>query len=147
MDYSNDTNTLLFAFAMSDLKKTISKCLILGHDDNLRCFYCDGNLRRWKRGEDPFHKHEDYFPHCSYIKAERRRQNTGSENDVNLPQTRSNAGITDPSNHWNHPETPGPRTNMNHFGSYRPTVHAATGKLPLYSYYFERLDNIQSYNR
>ena len=130
MDYSNDTNTLFFAFAMSDKKKTISKYLILGHDDDLRCFYCDGNLRWWKRREDPFHKHQEYFPHCPYIKAERRRrQNTGSENDVNLPQTRSNAGITDPSNRWNHPETP--RTNMNYFGSYRPTVPADTGKLPL----------------
>ncbi|KAG2461468.1 BIR7A protein, partial [Polypterus senegalus] len=33
-----------------------------GHSDNVKCFYCDGGLRNWEEGDDPWREHAKWFP-------------------------------------------------------------------------------------
>lgn len=33
-----------------------------GHQDNVRCFHCDGGLRNWELGDDPWMEHAKWFP-------------------------------------------------------------------------------------
>ncbi len=34
----------------------------LGHGDNVKCFFCDGGLRNWEPGDDPWQEHAKWFP-------------------------------------------------------------------------------------
>ena len=36
--------------------------LILGHSDDVKCFCCDGGLRCWESGDDPWVEHAKWFP-------------------------------------------------------------------------------------
>eukprot|EP00062_Callorhinchus_milii_P004742 gi/632943727/ref/XP_007887106.1/ PREDICTED: baculoviral IAP repeat-containing protein 7-like [Callorhinchus milii] len=38
-----------------------------GHRDNVKCFYCDGGLRNWESGDDPWMEHAKWFPRCDYL--------------------------------------------------------------------------------
>ncbi|XP_039754794.1 death-associated inhibitor of apoptosis 2 isoform X2 [Pararge aegeria] len=38
-----------------------------GVDDQVRCFYCDGGLGKWKAGDAPWSEHAHWFPHCGYV--------------------------------------------------------------------------------
>ncbi|XP_055509876.1 baculoviral IAP repeat-containing protein 3-like [Leucoraja erinacea] len=38
-----------------------------GHQDNVRCFHCDGGLRNWELGDDPWMEHAKWFPRCQYL--------------------------------------------------------------------------------
>ncbi|CAH2241777.1 jg16339 [Pararge aegeria aegeria] len=33
----------------------------------VRCFYCDGGLGKWKAGDAPWSEHAHWFPHCGYV--------------------------------------------------------------------------------
>ncbi|XP_072339086.1 baculoviral IAP repeat-containing protein 7-like [Scyliorhinus torazame] len=38
-----------------------------GHHDNVKCFHCDGELRNWELGDDPWMEHAKWFPRCEYV--------------------------------------------------------------------------------
>ncbi|XP_078082169.1 baculoviral IAP repeat-containing protein 7-like [Mustelus asterias] len=38
-----------------------------GHRDNVKCFHCDGELRNWELGDDPWMEHAKWFPRCEYV--------------------------------------------------------------------------------
>ncbi|KAK6171490.1 hypothetical protein SNE40_019668 [Patella caerulea] len=38
-----------------------------GFDDSVKCFYCDGGLRTWERGDDPWEEHAKWFSRCPYV--------------------------------------------------------------------------------
>lgn len=39
----------------------------LGSSDEVRCFYCDGGLRNWLVGDDPWVEHARWFPKCPFV--------------------------------------------------------------------------------
>ncbi|XP_061230397.1 inhibitor of apoptosis protein-like [Neopsephotus bourkii] len=39
----------------------------VGHNDDVRCFCCDGGLRCWESGDDPWIEHAKWFPRCEYL--------------------------------------------------------------------------------
>ncbi|XP_052238132.1 putative inhibitor of apoptosis isoform X3 [Dreissena polymorpha] len=39
-----------------------------GVDDHCRCFACDGGLRHWEPGDDPWIEHCRWFPACAYAR-------------------------------------------------------------------------------
>ncbi|KAH3806752.1 uncharacterized protein LOC127834837 isoform X2 [Dreissena polymorpha] len=39
-----------------------------GIDDHCRCFACDGGLRKWESGDDPWIEHCRWFPACPYAR-------------------------------------------------------------------------------
>uniref|UniRef100_A0A8D0FSD3 RING-type E3 ubiquitin transferase n=1 Tax=Strix occidentalis caurina TaxID=311401 RepID=A0A8D0FSD3_STROC len=40
----------------------ISYCLFSGQGDVVRCFYCDGGVRNWSFGDDPWREHAKWYP-------------------------------------------------------------------------------------
>ncbi|XP_076840713.1 baculoviral IAP repeat-containing protein 7 isoform X2 [Brachyhypopomus gauderio] len=38
-----------------------------GHGDNVTCFFCDGGLRNWEPGDDPWQEHAKWFPRCEFL--------------------------------------------------------------------------------
>ncbi|XP_078248134.1 baculoviral IAP repeat-containing protein 7 isoform X1 [Pogona vitticeps] len=44
-----------------------------GQGDYVRCFYCDGALRNWERGDDPWMEHARWFPSCKFLLQSRGR--------------------------------------------------------------------------
>ncbi|NP_001082290.1 baculoviral IAP repeat-containing protein 7-A [Xenopus laevis] len=38
-----------------------------GHRDNVKCFHCDGGLRNWEQGDDPWTEHAKWFPMCDFL--------------------------------------------------------------------------------
>ncbi|XP_042321080.1 baculoviral IAP repeat-containing protein 7 [Sceloporus undulatus] len=38
-----------------------------GQGDYVRCFHCDGALRNWERGDDPWIEHARWFPRCKFL--------------------------------------------------------------------------------
>ncbi|XP_063819208.1 baculoviral IAP repeat-containing protein 7 [Pseudophryne corroboree] len=38
-----------------------------GNRDNVKCFHCDGGLRNWERGDDPWREHAKWFPRCEFL--------------------------------------------------------------------------------
>ncbi|XP_069746817.1 baculoviral IAP repeat-containing protein 2 isoform X2 [Narcine bancroftii] len=43
----------------------------VGHNDDVKCFYCDGGLRSWEAGDDPWVEHAKWFPRCEYLLQEK----------------------------------------------------------------------------
>ncbi|XP_004484181.3 baculoviral IAP repeat-containing protein 3 [Dasypus novemcinctus] len=39
----------------------------VGHSDDVKCFCCDGGLRCWESGDDPWVEHAKWFPRCEYV--------------------------------------------------------------------------------
>jgi hypothetical protein len=39
----------------------------LGVLDHVKCFYCDGGLRNWESGDEPWLEHARWFPNCSFL--------------------------------------------------------------------------------
>uniref|UniRef100_A0A8C6FQM2 Baculoviral IAP repeat-containing protein 3 n=1 Tax=Moschus moschiferus TaxID=68415 RepID=A0A8C6FQM2_MOSMO len=39
----------------------------VGHSDDVKCFCCDGGLRCWESGDDPWVEHAKWFPRCEYL--------------------------------------------------------------------------------
>ncbi|XP_032074511.1 baculoviral IAP repeat-containing protein 7 [Thamnophis elegans] len=44
-----------------------------GQQDYVRCFYCDGALRNWEEGDDPWIEHARWFPRCAFLLQSRGR--------------------------------------------------------------------------
>ncbi|NXC49616.1 BIR7B protein, partial [Penelope pileata] len=38
-----------------------------GEDDVVRCFYCDGGMRNWAFGDDPWREHAKWYPRCEFL--------------------------------------------------------------------------------
>uniref|UniRef100_A0A803TKV0 RING-type E3 ubiquitin transferase n=1 Tax=Anolis carolinensis TaxID=28377 RepID=A0A803TKV0_ANOCA len=39
----------------------------VGRNDDVKCFCCDGGLRCWESGDDPWEEHAKWFPRCEYL--------------------------------------------------------------------------------
>lgn len=39
----------------------------VGYNDDVKCFCCDGGLRCWESGDDPWVEHAKWFPRCEYL--------------------------------------------------------------------------------
>ncbi|KAF7251104.1 Inhibitor of apoptosis protein, partial [Varanus komodoensis] len=39
----------------------------VGRNDDVKCFCCDGGLRCWESGDDPWMEHAKWFPRCEYL--------------------------------------------------------------------------------
>ncbi|XP_067410201.1 baculoviral IAP repeat-containing protein 7 isoform X1 [Emydura macquarii macquarii] len=52
-----------------------------GQDDTVRCFYCDGSLRNWELGDDPWREHAKWFPRCEFLLQSRGREFVSSVQD------------------------------------------------------------------
>ncbi|KFP80074.1 Baculoviral IAP repeat-containing protein 7-B [Acanthisitta chloris] len=38
-----------------------------GEDDVVRCFHCDGGVRNWSYGDDPWSEHAKWYPGCEFL--------------------------------------------------------------------------------
>ncbi|XP_053169445.1 baculoviral IAP repeat-containing protein 7 isoform X2 [Hemicordylus capensis] len=58
-----------------------------GQGDYVRCFYCDGALRNWEAGDDPWVEHARWFPRCKFLLESRGRDfiNSIQENYFSSP--------------------------------------------------------------
>ncbi|XP_044840639.1 baculoviral IAP repeat-containing protein 7 isoform X3 [Mauremys mutica] len=52
-----------------------------GQGDTVRCFYCDGSLRNWELGDDPWREHAKWFPRCEFLLQSRGRDFVSSVQD------------------------------------------------------------------
>ena len=43
--------------------------MFTGFGDNVKCFFCDGGLRNFELGDDPWTEHARWFPRCNYVKT------------------------------------------------------------------------------
>ncbi|XP_061909707.1 baculoviral IAP repeat-containing protein 7 [Entelurus aequoreus] len=62
-----------------------------GHGDNVKCFYCDGGLRNWELGDDPWQEHAKWFPRCEFL-----IQSRGQEYIRNIQDAHFHLGETVP---------------------------------------------------
>ncbi|XP_054645514.1 baculoviral IAP repeat-containing protein 7 isoform X3 [Dunckerocampus dactyliophorus] len=62
-----------------------------GHGDNVKCFYCDGGLRNWEPGDDPWQEHAKWFPRCEFL-----IQSRGQEYISNIQDAHFHLGETVP---------------------------------------------------
>ncbi|KFR06785.1 Baculoviral IAP repeat-containing protein 7-B [Nipponia nippon] len=53
-----------------------------GQDDVVRCFYCDGGVRNWSLGDDPWREHAKWYPGCEFLLRSRGREFVGSVQDL-----------------------------------------------------------------
>lgn len=42
-----------------------------GFADNVKCFFCDGGLRNWTTGDDPWAEHAKWFSKCGFLKLQK----------------------------------------------------------------------------
>ncbi|XP_048339053.1 baculoviral IAP repeat-containing protein 7 isoform X2 [Sphaerodactylus townsendi] len=66
-----------------------------GDGDYVRCFHCDGALRNWERGDDPWMEHAKWFPRCKFLLQSRGPEFVHSVQESYLS---SLASSEDPSN-------------------------------------------------
>ena len=45
-----------------------------GLEDIVRCYACDGGLRKWNPADDPWIEHARLFPHCMHVIRERGQE-------------------------------------------------------------------------
>ena len=45
-----------------------------GSDDEVRCYFCSGGLRKWRIGDNPWDKHQAWFPRCAYVKQAKQAE-------------------------------------------------------------------------
>ncbi|NWU67222.1 BIR7B protein, partial [Pterocles burchelli] len=53
-----------------------------GHGDVVRCFYCDGGVRNWSFGDDPWREHAKWYPGCEFLLRSRGREFVSSIQDL-----------------------------------------------------------------
>ncbi|XP_077447906.1 baculoviral IAP repeat-containing protein 2 isoform X1 [Stigmatopora argus] len=46
----------------------------VGRNDDVKCFCCDGGLRWWESGDDPWVEHAKWFPRCEYLLQEKGQE-------------------------------------------------------------------------
>ncbi|XP_013393218.1 baculoviral IAP repeat-containing protein 2-like [Lingula anatina] len=39
-----------------------------GFNDNVKCFFCNGGLKNWEVGDEPWREHARWFPKCGFLK-------------------------------------------------------------------------------
>ena len=39
-----------------------------GQSDQVKCFFCDGGLREWQEGDDPWEEHAGWFSGCAFVR-------------------------------------------------------------------------------
>ncbi|XP_030359178.1 baculoviral IAP repeat-containing protein 7 [Strigops habroptila] len=61
-----------------------------GQGDVVRCFYCDGGVRNWSFGHDPWWEHAKWYPGCAFLLRSRGRVfvNVVQESFSNTPSPR-----------------------------------------------------------
>ncbi|NWX13950.1 BIR7B protein, partial [Aegotheles bennettii] len=52
-----------------------------GQGDVVRCFYCDGGVRNWSFGDDPWREHAKWYPGCDFLLRSRGREFVSSVQD------------------------------------------------------------------
>ncbi|XP_047930719.2 baculoviral IAP repeat-containing protein 7 isoform X3 [Anser cygnoides] len=45
-----------------------------GQGDVVRCFYCNGSMRNWAFGDDPWREHAKWHPRCEFLLRSRGRE-------------------------------------------------------------------------
>ncbi|NXH18647.1 BIR7B protein, partial [Bucco capensis] len=45
-----------------------------GRGDVVRCFHCDGGVRDWSFGDDPWREHAKWYPECEFVLRSRGRE-------------------------------------------------------------------------
>ncbi|NWZ82699.1 BIR7B protein, partial [Poecile atricapillus] len=45
-----------------------------GQGDVVRCFYCDGGVRSWSFGDDPWREHAKWYPECEFLLHSKGRE-------------------------------------------------------------------------
>ncbi|XP_051659103.1 baculoviral IAP repeat-containing protein 7 isoform X1 [Manacus candei] len=45
-----------------------------GRGDVVRCFYCDGGVRSWSFGDDPWREHAKWYPECEFLLHSKGRE-------------------------------------------------------------------------
>ncbi|XP_035616881.1 baculoviral IAP repeat-containing protein 7-like isoform X1 [Oncorhynchus keta] len=63
-----------------------------GHGDNVKCFYCDGGLRNWEPGDDPWQEHAKWFPRCDFLIQTRGRDYVSNTQDTHF--NRETVGVS-----------------------------------------------------
>ena len=54
----------------------------LGIADRVQCVFCDGILRNWDPGDDPWKEHERHFKHCPFIQCKRNGRDLSMSSGV-----------------------------------------------------------------
>ncbi|KAM9371920.1 baculoviral IAP repeat-containing protein 7 [Phaethornis superciliosus] len=52
-----------------------------GQGDVVRCFYCDGGVRNWSFGDDPWREHAKWYPECEFLLQSKGREFVRSVQD------------------------------------------------------------------
>ncbi|XP_015247928.1 PREDICTED: baculoviral IAP repeat-containing protein 7 [Cyprinodon variegatus] len=55
-----------------------------GHGDNVKCFFCDGGLRNWEPGDDPWQEHAKWFPRCEFLIQSRGQEYINNIQDAHF---------------------------------------------------------------
>ncbi|KAG9334260.1 hypothetical protein JZ751_008348 [Albula glossodonta] len=55
----------------------------VGRNDDVKCFCCDGGLRCWESGDDPWVEHAKWFPRCEYLLQEKGQEFLLTNGDSN----------------------------------------------------------------
>ncbi|XP_051889322.1 baculoviral IAP repeat-containing protein 7-like [Pristis pectinata] len=63
-----------------------------GHRDNVKCFHCDGGLRNWELGDDPWMEHARWFPRCQYLLQVKGRDYVNSIQELHSHTLESTVG-------------------------------------------------------
>lgn len=45
-----------------------------GFGDNVKCFFCDGGLKNWEPGDNPWEEHTRWYPSCPFVKSVKGEQ-------------------------------------------------------------------------
>ncbi|NXO56196.1 BIR7B protein, partial [Aramus guarauna] len=53
-----------------------------GQGDVVRCFYCDGGVRNWSFGHDPWREHAKWYPGCEFLLQSRGTEFVSSVQDL-----------------------------------------------------------------
>ncbi|XP_074964651.1 baculoviral IAP repeat-containing protein 7 [Phalacrocorax aristotelis] len=70
-----------------------------GRDDIVRCFYCDGGMRNWSFGDDPWREHARWYPGCEFLLQSRGREFVSSVQDS------FSSTLVSPTDSWDQIET------------------------------------------
>uniref|UniRef100_A0A8C3T932 Inhibitor of apoptosis protein n=1 Tax=Chelydra serpentina TaxID=8475 RepID=A0A8C3T932_CHESE len=57
----------------------------VGRNDDVKCFCCDGGLRCWESGDDPWIEHAKWFPRCGYLLRIKGRDHSEDVIMMNTP--------------------------------------------------------------
>ena len=60
----------------ADLVK--SEFYYIGHNDKVKCAYCNGELYNWAEGDTAWGEHIQHFPTCSFVQQHQNHNNTGA---------------------------------------------------------------------